>query len=114
MKNLLELNIGLLRNIDNQPNKVEDITSSINKDFGKHDFRLVNANGNWGEEQTYVAIIPLQSENIELVNLLLEYLCIEFNQDAIAYMLNGKGKMVFNPNYKGEKFDFNINYFEKY
>jgi hypothetical protein len=114
MENLLELNIGLLRNTDKRPNDVSYITSVIKEDFGNHDFRLVSANGNWGEEVTYVASVPLLSSSVGLIDTILRYMCVEFNQDAIAYMLNGKGKMVFNPNYMGEKFEFNINYFEKY
>jgi hypothetical protein len=114
MKTTLELNIGLLRNTDKRPNDVSYITSVIKEDFGNHDFRLVSANGNWGEEVTYVASVPLLSSNVELINTILEYMCIDFKQDAIAYMINGVGYMVFNPNYMGEKFEFNINYFEKY
>lgn len=114
MKNLLELNIGLLRNTDNQPNKVEDIDKAIQELFGNHDFKLVNANGNWGSEETYVARIELKQNNDKLLNSLLKGLCRKFNQDAIAYILNGVGCMVFNHNYKGEKFEFNINYFERF
>lgn len=112
MKNVLYLNIGLLRNTDKLPNKITDIDNTIQKDLGVHDFRLVTLGGDWGTEQTYVARVPLQSSNIELINTILEYMCIDFNQDAIAYMINGVGYLAFNPNYTGERYEFNINYFE--
>jgi|LakMenEpi03Aug12_release.lakeMendotaPanAssembly.Ray.scaffolds.fasta_scaffold1924260_1 hypothetical protein len=114
MKTTLELNMGLLRNTDNQPNNVTDIDNTIQGLLGKHDFKLVNAVGDWGSEETYVARIELKQNNDKLLNSLLKGLCRKFNQDAIAYMLNGVGYMVFNHNYKGEKFDFNINYFERF
>lgn len=114
MKNVLELNIGLLRNTDKQPNKVTDIDNNITEFFGKHDFKLVNAVGDWGSEETYVARIELNHNNPKLVTSLLKSLCRTFKQDAIAYMLNEVGYMAFNHSYKGERFEFNINYFERF
>jgi hypothetical protein len=114
MKNVLELNIGLLRNTDKLPNEVTSIKGMLDKDFGKHNFRLVNAIGDWGSEETYVAKIVLPSANITLINIILEFICTDLFQDAIAYMINGVGYMAFNPNYKGERYEFNIKYFVKY
>lgn len=114
MENVLELNIGLLRNTDKQENRVVGIYNNLKKDFGEHDYRIADGIGDWGKERTYVARVPLQSSNIELINTILEYMCIDFNQDAIAYMINGVGYMAFNPSYKGERYEFNIEYFEKY
>ena len=114
MKNLLELNIGLLRNTDKQENRVIGIYNNLNRDFGGHDYRIANGIGDWGKEKTYIARVPLQSSNIKLINTILEYMCIDFNQDAIAYMLDEVGYIAFNPNYTGEKFEFNINYFERF
>lgn len=114
MENVLELNIGLLRNTDKQENRVVGIYNNLKKDFGNHDYRIADGIGDWGEERTYVARIPLHSANIELINTILEYMCIDFQQDAIAYMINGVGYMVFNPSYTGERYKFNINYFERF
>lgn len=115
MKNVLELNIGLVRNTDNLPNKVEDIYDALQEFFGKHDFRLVNTNvGDWGGEETYVAKIQLNHNNLKLVASLLKSLCRSFKQDAIAYILDEVGDMAFNNSYKGERYSFNIEYFEKF
>jgi hypothetical protein len=114
MKNVLELNIGLLRNTDNQPNSVGYINTLIDSNFGKHKFRLVNGVGDWGSEETYVASIKLDSSNLVLINLLLEYLCMDLKQDAIAYIIDEVGYMAFNPSYEGERYEFNINYFERF
>lgn len=114
MKTTLELNIGLLRNTDKQPNKVTDIDNAIQEFFGKHDFKLVNAIGDWGSEETYVAKIQLNHNNPKLVVSLLKSLCRTFKQDAIAYMLDEVGGIAFNQSYKGERYEFNINYFERF
>lgn len=61
------------------------------------------------EERALVGYFETSSEE-NLVEALV-YWCKDLKQEAIAYKLNGVGAIAFNPNYTGEKFPFDQQFF---
>lgn len=57
-------------------------------------------------ERTVVAYF-----DILYYNNLFESLCFVLHQEAIAYKINGEGKIAFNPLYEGEEFPFDQQFF---
>lgn len=73
-----------------------------------------NGGGNWEKER--VAILEINLDKEFHTECFVEYslldLCLILKQDAIAYKLDGIGGLVFNKEYKGERFKFNEEYFQ--
>lgn len=83
----------------------------MRKDFmseDKADIRTSEWNGK--EERTAVYSVDFQGTEEELVET-TQWLCKVCKQDCIAIEAGGKGILVYNPNYKGEKTEFNDKYF---
>ncbi len=59
-------------------------------------------------ERTLVAYFEVASLGL---GLFLNTLAWKLNQDAIAYKIDGEGKIAFNPWYKGEEFLFDQQFF---
>tara|TARA_R100000406_G_scaffold58601_1_gene40497 strand:- start:1000 stop:1350 length:351 start_codon:yes stop_codon:yes gene_type:complete len=68
--------------------------------------------GDWEPENILIAEIRTNAVSIKELNKRLESLALVLNEDSIAVsVLGDEGYLVFNPNYTGEKYDFNIDYF---
>jgi len=98
------LNIGL----NNNPYDVADITYVLNTLFdGKPtNFDILNGEYN-GEVEPTLAV----EYDGALFNHELESLCELLTQECIAVKVDGKGKMIFNPNFTGDKFEFSDEHF---
>lgn len=105
------LNIGL--NVgDTEPTNQLRLSLQAIMDFDIiTNVKVVDGVGDWGNERTLV---------VELKNTMGEHyfkelivvLCRMLKQDAISYKTSSnKCGLVFNDNYKGEKFEFNEKYF---
>ena len=99
------LNIGL----NNNPKTTEEITQTLNKLVGRAPVKrsLVDGEYKGDVEPTLVLVY----ENERLTRVQLQTLCEQTTQEAIALKRDGKGRLVFNPNYRGQKFTFNQDYF---
>jgi hypothetical protein len=103
------LNIGL----NNNPKSPEGILEVIEALFSftelsEHRIEMGEFNGN--PENTL--IVELDSRlNAEWMRINIEILCEQLTQESIAVKFNGKGELVFNPAYKGERYEFNEDYF---
>lgn len=110
--NKIEINIGL----NNNPYKAEQIIDLLNGYFyGNNlqpDIKTDIQTGEWdgGDEPTLV--VEVFSNNRQLVISELVYdLAAVCTQDAIAFRFNGVGELVFNAEYKGERYPFDEAYF---
>ena len=106
--NNLTINIGLSTQYTNTyyyDNQLIETKKYLSKLF---DFLFVISEGTWynTKEKTLVCAVNVQDIKIHTVKILLSNLCIDLNQDAIAFKLNNEGHIVFNPLYTGEQFEF--------
>lgn len=58
------------------------------------------------DERTVVAYLETS-----FYDSLFKIMAWELNQEAIAYKIDGEGKIAFNPRYEGEQFSFDQKYF---
>lgn len=106
--NNLTINIGLNVN-NNEPNNQKELTlKTMLKIFSPTLSKTVEG-GEWNgiKERIQVYTINAGELNSQGLKLLLSWLCVELNQDAIAFKLNNEGRIAFSPFYNGEKFQFN-------
>lgn len=111
MKTLI-LNVGLNVNGVQPANQMETTLNELRKLFYGFPYLLTikeHEGSDWEAEQVAV----MRIEGVSLNKTILESLCQRLNQDAIAYEYNGEGGIVFNPNYQGERYKFNPEYFLK-
>lgn len=110
------LNIGLNVGNEEAPNQLNKTISSIIKYEIIDNIKVVELKGsNWADERTLVVSIEGDvSMGSHYYMDLCRLLCEELHQEAIAFMIGDRGYMAFNPNYKGEEYEFNINYFKKF
>ena len=100
------VNIGLKVG-DSEPKEQLSKTLKELANFGLTSVRVEDEGIYKGSgERTVVAYF-----DILYYNNLLESLCFVLHQEAIAYKINGEGKIAFNPWYEGEQFPFDQKYF---
>ncbi len=113
------LNIGL--NVGNEAeahNQLNKTISSLIKYEYIHDIKVAEKKGSetfsdWKDERTLIVSIENDvSMGSHYYMDLCRLLCEELNQEAIAFMIGERGYIAFNPSYKGEEYEFNINYFK--
>lgn len=106
--NKIEINIGL----NNNPATAESITIFLNAYFRGRDFKTDIQVGEWegGDEPTLVVEV-LSTESQLVISELVEDLVDICTQEAIPFRFNGEGELLFNDNYKGERYPFDENYF---
>jgi len=101
--NKIEINIGL----NNNPIPANEIIKFIGGEF-EHNIQV----GKWegADEPTLVIEFTRDIEYYRIV-LLVQRMTVLLTQDAIAFRFNGEGELVFNGNYKGERYPFDEQYF---
>lgn len=107
--NNLTINIGLnVNNIEPKEQKAYTL-KCLNRlfDYKQYNFKVVEG-GEWNENKERVLIVSVNvgALNKHAIKFLLSNLCINVEQDAIAYKLNNEGAIVFDPLYTGEIFNF--------
>ncbi len=109
------LNIGL----GNNPLDVVDICVQLRK-LGLTvidiDVQKTTSTSDWDAEDVLIADVEADMRPSEL-ELILNRLCVITEQDAIAFRANYdvvpyQGGMAFHPNYTGEQYKFNPQYFK--
>ena len=104
--NTIKLNIGL----ENNPYEFADVLTFVNELATLHSFRKEVGEYNGELERTFVSSL-FSEYSEERILKQIELLTIAFTQDCIAVKINDVGYLVYNPEYKGEKFEFNNEYF---
>ena len=103
------LNIGL----ENNPKGPEGVLEVIEALFSFTELaesRVEMGEFNGNPERTL--IVELDSRlGVESLRLNIELLCDILTQESIAVKFNGKGELIFNPAYNGERYEFNEDYF---
>jgi len=110
MKKLLSINLGL----NNNPFTF----TQLQEYFYNSNYYLLSAYTAYkkykGEiEPTFVAVLEYNYTRDSKVIQDFENLCTVFNQECIAISSDSFDIMVFNPSYKGEKFKFSEDLFER-
>lgn len=108
------LNIGL--NVgDTEPTNQLRLSLQAIMDFDIiTNVKVVDGVGDWGNERTLVVELK-NTMGGHYFKELLVVLCRMLKQDAIAYKTSqGKSGLVFNENYKGERYTFNPIYFKDF
>jgi len=106
--NVFQLNIGL----NNNPYSFELITNALVAAF---EGEIVATREDLGEyitspEPTLVAKIITQMDE-ESARILTGAMCLKFTQGCIGMKFNEEGTLVYNPEFKGEQYTFNPEYF---
>lgn len=78
--------------------------------------RVESAGGDWDAEPVLWAELEvLNSGDVHFFKKALEGICTVLNEDAIAVAIVSPsiadGTIIWNPEYDGEKYDFNLEYF---
>lgn len=108
---MITVNIGL----NNNTMTYEDVKYYFEK---KSPYKLINHKLYTGEynnlpEPTFVGNLTTPYARYSKIINDFENICSVMNQECIAISCKGMDTMVFNPNYSGEKFKFNKNFFEE-
>lgn len=106
--NVFQLNIGL----NNNPYTFELITKALVTAF---EGEIVATREDLGEyitspEPTLVAKIITQMDE-ESARVLTTMMCMKFTQECIGMKFNEEGTLVYNPDFKGEQYNFDSDYF---
>ena len=80
------------------------------------DYREVQSEGgDWEPEPIYWVEFEILHDCVDRFKRALESICTVLHEDAIAVAIVspsiGEGTILFNPNYEGERYDFNLDYF---
>jgi hypothetical protein len=111
----LVMNIGLNVNGTSSDSSYEETYKAVKSVFGSfpHLISTRNSGGSdWEGEETFLAKIDLlKTVQFEQIVVIMHELCKTLKQDAIAYKVGNVGYLAFNPEYSGERFEFNKDYF---
>lgn len=106
--NKIEINIGL----NNNPSTAEEIIRDLNSSFEGSQVHTQVQTGEWdgGDEPTLVVELFSDISEFELREFVV-FNTIVLTQEAIPFRFNGVGELVFNENYKVERYPFDEKYF---
>jgi len=104
-----KLNIGLNNCFYNYRDVVGVTHNLLGTEYGYISARYHVGEYNGNPEPT--AVIELDVHNKTSLIEVVEHLCSIFTQECIAVKYNGKGKLVYNPNFKGQQYKFDPKYF---
>ena len=106
--NTIKLNIGLENNLYSFEEVHKIIPRYIS--YLNYTYRQQTGEYNGEPERTFVASFEHGASDKIILDI-VEYLTTIFTQDCIAVKINDVGHLVYNPEYTGEKFEFNNEYF---
>jgi len=105
----VQLNIGL----ENNPYSFDEVKIRVNVylSFGNYEARQAVGEYEGNEERTFVASLDnyfnREEDILNTIKSLTEY----FTQDCIAVKIDGKGYLVYNPSFEGDRLEFDDKYF---
>ena len=105
--NTVKLNIGL----ENNPYTYQKVDAFINWTYGIPRVARQQTGEYNGEPERTAVFLTSSIDNVETILKTVETLTELFTQDCIAVKINDVGYLVYNPEYKGEKFEFSNEYF---
>lgn len=102
-------------NMPQDKNNIERVNHSFTYLFGG----VAHVQTAWGEyngerELTYVISLSPEYPDFmkrSFIEFFLQALCKVFNQECIAYKVGTTGGLVYNPEYDGERMEFDEQYF---
>jgi len=121
----VELNIGTVMNNGHEYHDVDQVReaihfildpTSLNSNINSR--VSTDSHGDWGEEKTIVVEVDIMRGNFPRRKLIesVRHICHMMSQDAIAVYIPDldHGELIWNGNYTGGKYEFNLNYFTRY
>ena len=104
----VQLNIGL----ENNPYSFDEVSGYVKwmLSFGSYEARQEVGEYEGNEERTFVASLG-SSDSVEEILQFIEHFTEKFTQDCIAVKIDGKGYLVYNPSFKGDRLEFDDKYF---
>ena len=103
---VMSINIGM----NNNPMDKGALVNYIATNFNLMAYIFDWSEYNGDKEETFVGTINIGKDDAVKI---AEGLCELLTQDYIAIEVNGVGHLVYNPSYKGERHEFNNEYFIK-
>ena len=103
---VMSINIGM----NNNPMNKGELVNYIATEFDLMAYIFDWSEYNGAKEETFVGTINIGNKDAVKV---AEGLCELLTQDCIAIEVGGVGHLVYNPNYKGERYEFDNQYFIK-
>ena len=105
--NTIKLNIGL----ENNPYSHREISSYLQLTCGIEILSREEVGEYNGESERTLVSLNHSHDDVEITLETVKLMTELFTQDCIAVKINDVGYLVYNPEYKGEKFEFNNEYF---
>ena len=103
---VLRLNIGL----NNNPFGSEDILPVLEL-FMRVDSQFIK-NGEYnGEIEPTLVVVGLTDRSFDAIKDILTALSLDLTQDCIAFRYGGKGDLAYRPDFVGERYEFDEQYF---
>jgi len=104
----VQLNIGL----ENNPYSFDDVSEDVKwmLSFGSYEARQEVGEYEGNKERTFVASLD-SVDFIKDILQFIEYLTTIYTQDCIAVKIDGKGYLVYNPSFEGDRLEFDDKYF---
>lgn len=110
-------NIGLGNNpltkfdSDGTPSSVQLKVFELIMQYGYAEpyYKISEGMYNGQKEYTYVGTLWL-NEGLD-IDVVTEELCIAMTQECISYTCKEQGKLIYNPSFEGERYEFNEQYF---
>jgi hypothetical protein len=104
----IQLNIGL----ENNPYSFDEVKIRVNVylSFGNYEARQEVGEYDGNEERTFVASLD-SSDSVKEILQFIEHFTEYFTQDCIAVKIDGKGYLVYNPSFEGDRLEFDDKYF---
>ena len=111
--NSVEINIGLNVNGIESPYQLDNVLLHIPHYFTVRGIRIDEGKYKEEKERTVVLSVVCKG-NLDAVKKQLEDTAKHLEQECIAFKYEGTGYIAFNPEFKGEKVEFNNEYFINY
>jgi hypothetical protein len=103
---VLRLNIGL----NNNPFGSEDILPVLEL-FMRVDSQFIK-NGEYnGEIEPTLVVVGLTDRSFDAIKDILTALSLDLTQDCIAFRYGGKGDLAYRPDFTGDRYEFDEQYF---
>jgi hypothetical protein len=106
IKRVLRLNIGL----NNNPFSADEILDVLPL-FMKVDSHSVQTGEYEGEVEPTLVVVGLTDRSFDAIKDILTALSLDLTQDCIAFRYGGKGDLAYRPDFVGERYEFDEQYF---
>lgn len=102
----VQLNIGM----ENNPSGFNEVLLNVIGFGFLFSYREAIGEYDGNEEKTFVAVIRTRKHESQILEFVI-FLTEKFTQECIAVKIDGKGYLVYNPSFEGDRMEFDDKYF---